>query len=35
MKLAKERIHYQGLPAADLLLGYGERAEFASPSTNW
>src|SRR5437762_11726319 len=28
MKLAKERIHYQGLPARICWLGYGERAEF-------
>jgi urocanate hydratase len=29
MKLAKERIHFQGLPARICWLGYGERAEFA------
>ena len=28
MKLAKERIHFQGLPARICWLGYGERAEF-------
>jgi urocanate hydratase len=28
MNLAKERIHYQGLPARICWLGYGERAEF-------
>ena len=28
MKLAKERIQYQGLPARICWLGYGERAEF-------
>jgi urocanate hydratase len=28
MKLAKERIHYQGLPARICWLGYGERAKF-------
>jgi len=28
MKLAQERIHYQGLPARICWLGYGERAEF-------
>ena len=28
MKLAKKRIHYQGLPARICWLGYGERAEF-------
>src|SRR5438105_4980543 len=28
MKLARERIHYQGLPARICWLGYGERAEF-------
>jgi urocanate hydratase len=28
MKLAKERIRYQGLPARICWLGYGERAEF-------
>jgi urocanate hydratase len=28
MTLAKERIHYQGLPARICWLGYGERAEF-------
>src|SRR4030095_6211203 len=28
MKWAKERIHYQGLPARICWLGYGERAEF-------
>jgi urocanate hydratase len=28
IKLAKERIHYQGLPARICWLGYGERAEF-------
>src|SRR2546425_5645921 len=28
LKLAKERIHYQGLPARICWLGYGERAEF-------
>src|SRR4029453_10962617 len=28
MKLAKERIHYQGLAARICWLGYGERAEF-------
>ena len=28
MKLAKERIHYQGLPARICWLGFGERAEF-------
>src|SRR6202521_5370758 len=28
MKLAEERIHYQGLPARICWLGYGERAEF-------
>src|SRR2546429_322361 len=28
MKLAKERVHYQGLPARICWLGYGERAEF-------
>jgi urocanate hydratase len=28
MKLAKERIHYQGLPARICWLGYGERAGF-------
>jgi urocanate hydratase len=28
MKLAKELIHYQGLPARICWLGYGERAEF-------
>src|SRR5881392_3851803 len=29
-KLAKERIHYQGLPARICWLGYGERAEFGA-----
>jgi urocanate hydratase len=28
MRLAKERIHFQGLPARICWLGYGERAEF-------
>ena len=28
MKLAQERIHFQGLPARICWLGYGERAEF-------
>jgi urocanate hydratase len=28
MKLAKERIHFQGLPARICWLGFGERAEF-------
>ena len=28
MKLAKERIQFQGLPARICWLGYGERAEF-------
>jgi urocanate hydratase len=28
MKLARERIHFQGLPARICWLGYGERAEF-------
>jgi urocanate hydratase len=28
MKLAKQRIHFQGLPARICWLGYGERAEF-------
>jgi urocanate hydratase len=28
MKLAKERIHFQGLPARICWFGYGERAEF-------
>jgi urocanate hydratase len=28
MKLAKERIHFQGLPARICWLGYGDRAEF-------
>ncbi|MEY2574268.1 MAG: urocanate hydratase [Verrucomicrobiota bacterium] len=28
MKLAKKRIHFQGLPARICWLGYGERAEF-------
>jgi len=28
LKLAKERIHFQGLPARICWLGYGERAEF-------
>jgi urocanate hydratase len=28
MKLARERIHYQGLPARICWLGFGERAEF-------
>ena len=28
MKLAKERIHFQGLPARICWLGYGERAQF-------
>jgi urocanate hydratase len=28
IKLAEERIHYQGLPARICWLGYGERAEF-------
>src|SRR6201987_4096915 len=28
IKLAKERIHFQGLPARICWLGYGERAEF-------
>jgi urocanate hydratase len=28
MKLAKERVHFQGLPARICWLGYGERAEF-------
>ncbi|HJT81931.1 MAG TPA: urocanate hydratase [Chthoniobacterales bacterium] len=28
MKLAKERIHFQGLPSRICWLGYGERAEF-------
>jgi len=28
MQLAKERIHFQGLPARICWLGYGERAEF-------
>lgn len=28
MKLAKDRIHFQGLPARICWLGYGERAEF-------
>jgi urocanate hydratase len=28
MKLAKERIHFQGLPARICWLGYGERADF-------
>jgi len=28
MKLARERIHYQGLPARICWLGYGERSEF-------
>src|SRR5437868_2400088 len=28
MKLAEERIHFQGLPARICWLGYGERAEF-------
>ncbi len=28
MKLAKERIHFQGLPARICWLGYGERAKF-------
>ncbi|MGD0435396.1 MAG: urocanate hydratase [Bryobacteraceae bacterium] len=28
MRLAKERVHFQGLPARICWLGYGERAEF-------
>ena len=28
MKLASEKIHFQGLPARICWLGYGERAEF-------
>src|SRR5438477_2480180 len=28
MSLAKQRIHFQGLPARICWLGYGERAEF-------
>jgi urocanate hydratase len=28
MKLARERVHFQGLPARICWLGYGERAEF-------
>src|SRR4051812_43769900 len=28
MKLARERIHFQGLPARICWLGYGQRAEF-------
>src|SRR6202035_5323049 len=30
MKLAKERIQFQGLPARICWLGYGERAEFGA-----
>jgi urocanate hydratase len=30
MKLAQERIHFQGLPARICWLGYGERAEFGT-----
>jgi urocanate hydratase len=30
MKLAQERIHFQGLPARICWLGYGERAEFGA-----
>lgn len=29
MRLAKDRVHFQGLPARICWLGYGERAEFA------
>jgi len=29
IKLARERVHFQGLPARICWLGYGERAEFA------
>jgi urocanate hydratase len=34
MKLAKERIHFQGLPARICWLGFGERAEFGVAMNN-
>ena len=33
--LARKRIKFQGLPARICWLGYGERAQFGSPSTIW
>lgn len=34
LKLAKERIHFQGLPARICWLGYGDRAEFGVAMNN-
>ena len=35
LRLARERVHFQGLPARICWLGYGERARRALRSTTW
>jgi urocanate hydratase len=35
IRLARERVHFQGLPARICWLGYGERAEFGVAMNEW
>ncbi len=35
IRLAQERVHFQGLPARICWLGYGERAEFGVAMNDW